>query len=211
MRRWLAMALVAALISSGAAADSLFNKAAKKRGSLITDNEKKFEVGDIITMLVEETVDASTQANTDTKKESDVSANADEANNAFLVSETPGGLNIIPSEVLPNWKIAAENEHKGSGKTTRTNKLVMTVACQVTKVYENGNLDIAGQKKVTVNREDSQMTIRGLIRSRDVSSENTVSSNQVANAQIQLKGQGPLWNSTRRGLITRILDWFSPF
>ena len=81
----------------------------------------------------------------------------------------------------------------------------------MTKVFDNGNITIEGSKRITVNREESKLYVKGTVRSRDVTSANTILSAQIANAEIELKGKGPLWNNQRRGLLTRILDWFSPF
>jgi flagellar L-ring protein precursor FlgH len=81
----------------------------------------------------------------------------------------------------------------------------------VTRVMPNGNVELQGEKRVTVNRDDSLIKLTGMARTRDVTAQNTIDSNQLANAQIELKGQGPLWNNQRRGLLTRFLDWFSPF
>lgn len=207
------MALSATLIAFPliASADSLFTKAAAEEGSLVSNKKPKFDVGDIITVLVRENIDASTRSDTNTKKESDVSADAGALSNTFLIADKPGGLGLTNYEKLPNWDIEAENEHKGTGLTRRQNSLIMTVACHVVRVHENGNIDIEGQKLVSVNREDSSVVIAGTVRGSDVTDENTVESSQVANAVIQLKGRGPLWNNQRRGLITKFLDWFSPF
>jgi flagellar L-ring protein FlgH len=210
MRR-LFVAVLVVLTAGLARADSLFSDQTERQGSLIANSQPIYKPGDIITVVVRETVNAQTQANTNTKKESDVSASAPPLQNPFLIAETPGGLNIIPAEQLPNWDIGIENEHKASGQTRRTNTLVMTITCFVKEVHENGNLTIEGRKRVTVNREDSSMVVKGVIRSRDVTPANTIESSQVANAEIELKGQGPLWNTQRRGIITKILDWFSPF
>jgi flagellar L-ring protein FlgH len=70
---------------------------------------------------------------------------------------------------------------------------------------------IEGSKRMTVNREESFLTIKGIIRSRDVTASNTVRSNQIADLALDLKGKGPLWNNQRRGIFTKILDWLSPF
>ncbi|HEO70398.1 MAG TPA: flagellar basal body L-ring protein FlgH, partial [Candidatus Hydrogenedentes bacterium] len=45
----------------------------------------------------------------------------------------------------------------------------------------------------------------------DISPAHTIESARLADAQILLRGKGPLWNNQRRGLITRFLDWFSPY
>ncbi len=191
--------------------DSLFSSAVEEDGTLISDKKARYEVGDIIVVLVREKINASTTSGLNTKKESDVGATAEAAANPFFIADTEGGLNIFNEEELPNWKVEVENEHKGNGSTKRTNTLLTTITCTVTEVQKNGNLAIAGEKQVTVNRDDSTIALSGVIRGRDVTASNTVQSDQVANAVIELRGQGPLWNNQRRGILTRMLDWFSPF
>jgi flagellar L-ring protein precursor FlgH len=212
MKRFIAIFSIAAIgVSLPGAADSLFSKRAAKEGTLVSNKKAKFEVGDIVTVLVRENIDASTRSDTNTKKESEVNASSGLLSNTFLTADKPDGLGITDYQRLPNWDVEAENEHKGNGSTRRSNSLVMTVACHVVAVQENGNVEIEGQKLVSVNREDSSILVKGIVRSSDVSATNTVESSQLADAVIQLKGQGPLWNNQRRGLVTKFLDWFSPF
>lgn len=196
----------------GARGDSLFSQKMAKDGTLVAERKARFSPGDIITVIVREEIAADTTANTNTKKESDVGSEAAESENEFLVAvPKDGGIGIIDPQRLPNWNIGAENEHKGTGSTTRKSSLTTTITCFVTQVLPNGNLMIAGEKKVTVNREDSMLVVEGIVRTRDVTAENTVVSTQVANATVELRGKGPLWNNQKRGLVTRFLDWFSPF
>ncbi len=211
MRRIAFIGLCFALIASIASADSLFSRRTASEGTLISNKKPKFQVGDLITVEVRENIDATTEANTNTKKESTVESDAPAAANPFLVAPGPGGLNIISKDELPNWGIDMGNEHKSTGRTRRANKLLTTISCTVTQVFDNGNLGIEGTKTVTVNREDSKLFVKGIVRARDVTPGNTVLSSQVANAEIELKGAGPLWNNQRRGLLTKLLDWFSPF
>ena len=192
-------------------ADSLFTAAVAKTGTLVSNKQKEFEVGDIVTVLVRETIQALTQSNTDTKKDSEVQSEAAANENPLLTSEKPEGLDIISPEQLPAWHVKAKNEQRTTGKTQRTNTLTTTVTCVVTEVLENNLLRIEGTKRVAVNREDSELRVSGTVRARDVSSANTILSDQIANAVIELRGRGPLWNNQRRGLLTRLLDWFSPF
>jgi len=168
-------------------------------------------VGDIITVLVREDLDASVRADTNTKKESSVESQAKPADNPFLVAPGPDGLNLFQNEELPNWGVEAENEHKARGQTRRRSSLSLSISCLVMEVLRNGTLRIEGTKTVTANREDTTVHVSGLVRPRDVGTDNTISSSQIANASIRLKGKGPLWNNQRRGIFTKILDWFSPF
>lgn len=210
--RTMAVALAVSLgVSTLAGADSLFSADTEEKGSLVADSKKKYEPGDIITVLVQETVDASAEADTNTRKESDVASEAAASANQFLVADSPGGLNVMPAERLPNWDVQFEKEHRATGETTRRNKLVLSIACVVGQVHGNGNIEISGEKRVIVNRENSMMRVHGIVRSSDVTPANTVLSTQIAQAEIELKGSGPLWNNQRRGILTKILDWFSPF
>ncbi len=190
-------------------ADSLFTQEAERSGTLITERKARFEVGDIITVLVEESISASSSANTNTKKESDLQQNTPANQNTFIAGEN--GLNLIDPEKLPNWNIGAENEHRTTGQTRRTSTLTTTITCVVVETLPNDTLRIEGERKVTINREDTIMSMSGTIRAKDVTPANTIPSTQVAGASVELKGKGPLWNNQRRGFITRFLDWFSPY
>ena len=198
------------IVSTQGSADSLFNKRVSASGTMVSAPKIRFEVGDIITVIVREKMDASTDSDLDTKKESTLEAESPASENPFLVGTNNGGR-IIDSKDLPNWAIESESEHKSDGSTSRKNNLIMTVTCNVVKVFDNGNVGIEGTKNIKVNRETSNLVLSGVVRARDIAADNTVSSNQIANANIQLTGEGPLWNNQRRGFFTKILDWFSPF
>jgi len=209
--RYLLIAVLAGA-AMPAAADSLFTQSAEDGGTIISEPTERFTVGDIITVLVRESITASTVADTRTRKESDVESKAPAGSNEFLVGDSPdyrGGI-FSPGE-LPNWKVEAENEHRGQGRTRRTSELVTTITCHVAEVLENGNLVLEGEKVLTVNREDTTLVIRGMVRPEDVSRANTVPSSLMYASNLELRGKGPLWNNQRRGLFTKILDWFSPF
>ena len=202
----LTLALAAALPAS---ADSLFTKEVANEGPPSPTRTRVRRGRHHIVWCVR--TSATTESNTNTKKESEIVAEAPVGSNTFLVAKKPDGLGLLKKERLPNWDIEVENEHKGRGDTSRSNRLTTTISCTVTKVFENGNLEIMGNKRVTVNSEDSTVLLTGTVRARDVSPENTVPSDRVANAIVELKGKGPLWNNQRRGILTKLLDWFSPF
>lgn len=209
--RIVVIALMTGSIAWTAAAGSLFNAAAQEQGTLVSQRQQRFKEGDIITVLVEESLTAETEANTNTQRRGGVQSQAREAQNRFLVADRPDGFGIMQPGQLPNWDIGVDNEHRTRGSTERANMLRTTISCVVQEVTENGNIVIEGNKKIRINREDTELTLRGTVRPRDVTTRNTVNSTQVANVDLDLKGEGPLWNNQRRGLLTRFLDWFSPF
>ncbi len=205
------LAVLMVLLAGRACADSLFTRDAEKSGTAISQKINRFQEGDLITVLVREIIDASTVSDTNTKKEAGVQSTANADSNEFLVGNTPQGLNIMDPKTLPNWDIQSTNETKSRGNTKRKSTLNAEVMCTVTAVLPNGNIKLEGDKRVSMNREDSMIHVSGTARSKDILPGNTVQSSQLADAQVLLKGKGPLWNNQRRGLITRFLDWVSPF
>ena len=205
--RWrVCLVALMGLATASARADSLFSELVEERGSLYSDEKVLFEIGDVITVLVSETTDAKTRASTETEKESSLEATA---SSDFLTART--GLNILKSGELPAWQFEAKNEHDGGGMTQRNNTVSAMVSTRVVEVMAGGNLRIEGYKRLVVNREKTQIQVRGIIRARDVTPRNTVLSSQIADAEISFDGGGPLWNSQRRGFLTKLLDFIFPF
>ncbi len=206
--------LLAMLLSTAplAQADSLFTAAAERGGTLVAEKINRFEVGDIITVMVREKLDATTSADTSTKKESGVDNVMPTASNGFLTNtKEQGGFELLDPGKLPNWSVEAENETKNRGTTRRSNTLNTEITCTVMEVLKNGNLKINGKKNIMVNREDSTLSLSGIIRAKDVTQQNTIESAKLADSDLKLMGRGPLWNNQRRGLLTKLTDWFSPF
>ena len=203
--------LILMLLGPIAYADSLFTQKVAEEGTLVSLEKKKFAPGDIVTVMVREKIQASTNSNTNTKKESDVESEANEGDNQFLTVPKPDGLGLLNPEQLPNWAIGTKNEQRTTGQTQRQNQLVTTITCTVKQMFPNGTFLIEGEKNVSVNREDSRIYVKGVARARDVAPNNVIDSTQLADATIELKGRGPLWNNQRRGLLTKFLDWVSPY
>ena len=81
----------------------------------------------------------------------------------------------------------------------------------VTKVFSNGNMEILGQKKLTLNNGDEYIRLVGIIRPEDISTTNTVSSAKIAEAQIEYVGAGILDSATKPGWGSKIFRAISPF
>ncbi len=206
--RPVAACLLAFCFVSSVSADTLFNRIVESRGALIASEKTRFQVGDIITILISENTDARTQTDTDTEKQADLVASG---TSDFLTNSSNKGLNIINKPELPNWNFSAQNEFEAEGQTSRRNQLRSTISVQVARVYTNGNLYVEGAKTIVVNREKSEMKVTGIIRPQDVQANNTVISSNIADLTIDYVGKGPLWNNQRRGFVTKLLDWVFPF
>jgi len=114
---------------------------------------------------------------------------------------------LVGSEVKANFG----NSFDGQGATTRNSTLNAFIGAQVIQVLPNGNLAILGSRQVQVNNENQIINIQGVIRPMDVDSTNQVLSTAIAEAKIELTGQGVVSDKQRVGWLTKILDWVWPF
>jgi len=78
------------------------------------------------------------------------------------------------------------------------------------RVFANGNLEIIGQKKLRLNNGDEYVRVRGIVRPKDISSDNVIKSERIADADIQYIGAGDIARSGKKGWYSQILDSVSP-
>lgn len=176
------------------------------RNSLFTDNKAR-RVNDIVTILVSENADGTSKASTNTSRESTTTAGI-----AALLG-LDKSLQAANDKLKPKIEVggAASNALKGEGDTSRASKLTATVTAKVTKVLDNGNLLIEGRRQLTINGEDQQVIISGSIRPEDITTDNVIASQFIADASIYYTGQGIINEKMRAGWLTRVMDAVWPF
>lgn len=153
-------------------------------------------VGDILTIVVDETSSASLTSNMKATK-------ADSSSVPLL-----GALNIpLIGKYMSALQLGDTSSNVGTGSTDHTTKFAAKIAVTVKEVLPNGNLVIEGTRAVTVNKDVQIYKLSGIVRRFDVRIDNTVLSENVADAKITTDGKGLIGSRTRRGILTRLLDW----
>lgn len=175
--------------------------------NLIYSDKKARYINDIVTIVISETAAGGNKASTNTSKDT---------SNANAITSLLGIENaLIGSNANLGGKIGigatSSNALKGAGDTSRSNTLEARISARVLRVFDNGNLLIEGKRQLTVNAEDQYIIITGIIRSDDVTADNTVASQYVADARIVYTGDGVINDKMRPGWLTRIVDWVWPF
>jgi flagellar L-ring protein precursor FlgH len=157
-------------------------------------------VGDIVTINIVESASASKNATTKTAK------------TTALDASWSGVLANISGDLVGSaQKAAFGNSFDGQGATTRNSTLNAYISAHVIQVLPSGNLAIMGSRQVQVNNENQIINIQGVIRPMDIDSTNQILSTAIAEAKIELNGQGVVSDKQRVGWLTKILDWVWPF
>ena len=163
---------------------------------------RNYQVGDVITVLVNESSQASRTLNNDLSRES--SNNVVPQGTQDIAANAGGWLKGAPV-------LGGKITNKGTGAADQQASLVTSVAVAVIDVMSNGNLVLRGEKQLALTEGAEVIQVSGIIRPDDIAPNNTVQSRRLANAQIVYRGSGDLANATKAGWGTSALLKLWPF
>lgn len=167
------------------------------------------QIGDIITVtLSEQTLGISNTRTQVDKDQVTTIANPSIFGNAFSAPKnTPFLLNGPNGAVNLN----STNEFEGVSLSNQNNQLIGSISVTVSEVLSNGNLVIRGEKWINITSGKEYIRLKGIIRPQDISPTNTISSMQVADAQITYSGSGQNQSNQVMGWISKFFSsaiWF---
>ena len=171
-----------------------------RQSRLFTD-PRALEAGDLLTVLI------SINDRAKLKNESERNRTAKRTlglGGSFDVDGTGSEANI-------EGDISSNTDSQGSGATTRSENIDLSVAAVVTDVLPNGNLMISGTQEVRVNAELRILTIAGIVRPSDIGARNTISYDRIAEARVSYGGRGRLTEVQQPPYGQQFLDTVLPF
>jgi flagellar L-ring protein precursor FlgH len=172
------------------------------------NDQRAGKVGDILTVLININDSAKTTNETTSGRTSTVTAGIPH----LLGLESTLGK-ILPSGFDPANALSTNSKttNDGTGAINRQEQISLTIAAVVSSVLPNGNLVIQGTQEVKMNTEVRQLTIAGIVRPEDISSNNTILHTQIAEARINYGGRGDLSRVQKTPAGQSLIEKFSPF
>ena len=101
---------------------------------------------------------------------------------------------------------SGSDSFKANGSANNTNSASGNVTVTVVEVRDNGNMVVEGTQSIWNNKNEHKITVRGVVRPDDISYNNTILSNKVADATLRFDGKGPLNAKQRQGILTQIFN-----
>jgi len=190
--------------SEGSNANSLWRQGSRA----FFKDQRASEVGDILSVVIE--IDDEAELENETIRERNANENA--ALNGFLGFEDKLDT-FLPNSVDPAnlANLQSGSGHTGNGEIEREEEIRMRIATTVTQVLPNGNLVVAGRQEVRVNFENRVMQLTGIVRPEDISSENEIRHEDIAEARIAYGGEGQLTDVQQPRYGQQIYDIIFPF
>ena len=165
-------------------------------------DQRASHVDDVVTIVVSESVNAVASGVSTSERASSASQSISQL--AGVKSPTGALANLLGT--------TGDQKLNGTGSTSRAATLTATLTGRVVKVLPGGLLLIEGDKNITINSEQQSITVRGVVRTADISNANTVSSTQVAYMEVKVNGKGVVGDAIRQpNAIYRFLLGLLPF
>ncbi|MGE0212594.1 MAG: flagellar basal body L-ring protein FlgH [Parvibaculaceae bacterium] len=157
--------------------------------------------GDLLTVRIGIDDKAKIDSNSERKRDSKLSA-------GFGIS-----ADFLPAKIPTEGEasVNSKSESKGEGSIDRSEKIELSVAAVVTDILPNGNLLISGSQEVRVNFEVRVLTIAGIVRPQDITRDNTVTYEKIAEARISYGGRGRISEVQQPAWGQQLFDIFTPF
>jgi len=158
--------------------------------ALFEDNRAR-NVGDLLTVVLVESTQAKKSAATNTSKNQDTSL---------------GDISVFGKKVNYGVGFSGDRSFAGKGDTSQSNSLSGSVTVTVVQRYPNGNLLVRGEKLLELNQGSEVVKLEGIVRSADISTSNSISSDRVGNARVTYAGRGALADSNAQGWLSRFFN-----
>jgi flagellar L-ring protein precursor FlgH len=171
-----------------------------RMASLSTDYKAR-SAGDLITILVVHDLSSSNTGAVSTDRSFKASSGVDSLPGRLKTTEVASLFGLHSAETLA-----------GKGQATSTSKLRTSLAGRVVAVLPSGNLVVEAERSIVMNNERQNIVVRGVVRPGDITSDNTVVSNTLANLELEIKGKGVVSDGVRPPhpilrMILRILNF----
>ncbi len=166
------------------------------------DDRRAREIGDVVTISLEERMRSSKSAETSIAKDT---------TNQILNPTLLGNIVRGSTDADLN-SISSSTEFSGQGDSDQSNSLTGTISAVVADVLPNGLLLVQGEKWFQLNTGEEYVRVSGLVRTEGIGADNSVSSLRLADARVAYSGTGAIANSNRAGWMTKFfLGSINPF
>jgi flagellar L-ring protein precursor FlgH len=163
-------------------------------------------VGDLFSVVIEETSSAKLDAKQSADKSTDIGGSA-----SFGHPNVDGRKTSWTNATLPAFSATASRKFNGQGSMENKGVLSGSVTVRVMDVLPGGQLLIEGKRTLVMQKETLTFTVMGTVRQEDIAADNSVQSSRVGDLTIRYESNGSVATAQKKGIFDRVIDWINPF
>jgi len=152
-------------------------------------------VGDVLTVMLNESTSSTKSANTSIAKDSKATLAEPSILGRLVQGRGNTGGDLV--------NIDGSNNFSGSADSDQKNSLQGSISVTIAEVLPNGSFIVKGEKWMKLNQGDEYLRISGMVRPVDINASNEVDSTRLANARITYGGKGTIADSNKPGWLSR--------
>ena len=168
---------------------------------------KVYKIHDLITVLVDEKAQVTTEGQMDRQKKADESM----VLKKWILLDN---LSLKPAPMTDGEPAVAgqlDSKYRANGDLETREAMKLEITCEVVDIRPNGLLVLEGHESIQFNEEQWDMSLQGAVRPEDVLPDNTVQSKKVFGLRIDKREKGHVRDAYRRGWLLRVMDRLHPF
>ncbi len=171
-------------------------------------DQRASEIGDIITVMIDISDQAALENESSRSRASSESAGLDS-----LLGYEQSLDRILPEDIDNESLVGAEADstHRGEGSIEREEEVNIKLAALITQILPNGNMVIHGRQEIRVNYEKRILVVDGVIRPQDITTNNSIPAEKIAEARIAYGGEGQITDVQQPRYGQQLYDVIFPF
>jgi flagellar L-ring protein precursor FlgH len=167
---------------------------------------RSYQKHDLIQIVVRETTTVNKKSKLDATKDWEIKASVKQFPDLSLEDLLNFQVQAGGVTGLPELDVSAERDFEGDGEQKQQEDVTARVTAEVVEVLPNGNLVLEGRTFIKVDDEESEIRITGTGRPDDVTLNNTILSTQLHELRWERVTKGELKRTTKKGLVSRVLE-----
>jgi flagellar L-ring protein precursor FlgH len=185
-----------------------------RQGTSLFADKKDLQVGDILQIIVSESVKNDTKGARNLAKTGTSTLGGgmfSPAKGVTLGSTSQNRLNKFNNSLGIGFSSTSTSSLAGSASSKVDEKFTTTISVIIEQTYQNGNYFVKGSKEMLIDEQKQTIAISGVIRPYDITPENTIYSHQLANLKIKYIKDGEEVDSLHKSWGSKILEYIWPF
>jgi flagellar L-ring protein precursor FlgH len=118
---------------------------------------------------------------------------------------------LLQGKLGANIGTSSESKSADAASQTASNTFTGTMGVTVVEVLENGNLVIAGEKQVAMDKGTEFIRISGVVKPDTIGAGNTVSTTAIADARVEYRTNTHLDRAELSSMASRFFMSLLPF